>query len=102
QVGGRDSTPPQRTDLVLHQRDERRDYEREPRAEERGHLIAERLPGTRREHRQDVASREQRAEHFELVDAKPRVTETVLEDRAGGVESAVERRHVSRNSVGVP
>src|SRR6266581_1575966 len=80
----------------------RRDPAGQPGAQERGHLIAERLPRSRRQHGQHVASREQRAEHFELVDAEARVTEALLEDRARGVESHGERRHISRNSVRVP
>ena len=55
---GRDAL--QRLDLVLHQRDERRDDEREVRAHERGQLVAERLARAGGHDDEHVAARERR------------------------------------------
>src|SRR2546426_749691 len=107
----RDPAAPQRAHLILHQGNERRDHERESGAEQRGHLIAERLAGTRGQDSEDIPTREQRAEHFELVYAETGVTEPFAEDCARGVEPAEPAepaeppesheagRHVARNSI---
>src|SRR5262245_55884266 len=93
-------TPPsQRTNLVLHERDQRRDDDREPVAHQRGHLITERLPCPRRQHGEHVSPRKQGAEDSELMDAEARVSESLGEDASRAVEMSGERRHVSRITV---
>ena len=57
-VPGRDAL--ERLDLVLHQRDERRDHEREVRAHERGQLVAERLARAGGHDDEHVAARRRR------------------------------------------
>ena len=54
-LAGRDAL--ERLDLVLHERDERRDDDREVRAHERGELVAERLARARRHDDEHVAAR---------------------------------------------
>ena len=53
--------PLERLDLVLHQRDERRDDDRQVRAQQRGQLVAERLPGAGRHDDEHVAAGERAA-----------------------------------------
>ena len=57
QPRGGDAQPLQVVDLVLHQRDERRDDQRDALEQERGELVAQRLAGAGREHRQRRAAR---------------------------------------------
>jgi len=98
-IGRRDPAAPQRAHLILHQGNERRDHERESRAEQRGHLIAERFAGTGGQHGEDIPTREERAEHSELVYPETGVTEPFAEDCARGVEAHGAGRHVARNSI---
>jgi hypothetical protein len=53
--------------LVPHQRDQRRHDDRHPRQEERGQLIAERLAGAGRHHRQRVPAGQHRIDHGALA-----------------------------------
>ena len=52
---GGDARVPQRHDLILHERDQRRDDERHPRQQQGGQLIAEAFPAARRHHAERVA-----------------------------------------------
>jgi len=92
-VRRRDSSSPERANLILHQRDERRDHQRQPVTEQRGHLIAKRLPRPGREDGEHVSARQQWAEDFELVNAEARMTEVLLEDEPGRVESTAKENH---------
>ena len=70
-------------DLVVHQRDQRRDDQCRAVAHERGQLVAERLAGTGRHHRESVLAREDAADHV-LLDAAERVeAEYGFENRKG-------------------
>src|SRR5690349_15783351 len=93
QVGGRDAATAQSADLILHQRDEGRDDEGEPGRHEGRDLKAEGLPGAGREHGEDVAPREQRAEHLQLMHPKRRMAEGFTQHRACCGEPAREGRH---------
>lgn len=55
---GRHAGQPQGGDLILHQRDQRRDHKRETAQNQRRNLVAEGFSGSRRHHRQDVAARQ--------------------------------------------
>ena len=65
---GRD--PGQRLDLVVHQRDERRDDERQVVADQRGQLVAERLARARRHHDQRIAVLHRRRDRLGLPGAE--------------------------------
>ena len=52
---GGDARVPQRHDLILHERDQRRDDERHSRQQKGGQLIAEAFPAARRHHAERVA-----------------------------------------------
>ena len=68
----------ERCDLILHQRDERRDDERDARQEQRGDLIAERLAPARRHDAQRIAPRENGVDEFLLPRAKRAVAVILL------------------------
>ena len=53
---GRDPRVPQRHDLILHQRDQRRDDKRYPRQQQRGQFITEAFSAARRHNAKRVAS----------------------------------------------
>ena len=61
-------TPPacKRIHLVLHQRDERRDDDRQPRSRQRGQLEAERLAAAGRQQREDILARQRVADDLLL------------------------------------
>jgi hypothetical protein len=65
-------------DLVLHQRDERRDDERRAREQERRELESQRLAGPGRHHGQEILSRQDRLDELLLSVAKGSVTEVAL------------------------
>ena len=70
---GRNALPPQAVDLILHERDERRDYYAQPLAGQSGHLIGERLAASRGHQGQRIASVEHGAYYRLLPRAKLRV-----------------------------
>ncbi len=70
-VGGGDAVGAQRVDLVLHQRDERRDHHRQPAVEQRRRLVAERLAAAGGQHHQAVAAAADRLERLELERQQP-------------------------------
>ena len=57
----------QEVDLVLHQRDQRRDDQRHAVEQQRRQLVAERLAAAGREHRQRAAPGQQRLDHLGLA-----------------------------------
>jgi hypothetical protein len=79
--------------LVLHERDKRRDDDRQAALHECGHLEAERLARAGRHDRQHVAAREQRVDHGQLARAEVVVAEDVLEDLALAVGGLGEGLH---------
>src|SRR5438445_493093 len=93
QVRSGDSPPPERRHLVLHQRDQWRDDQREAAGQQRRELVAQRLPRSRGQHRQDAPAGEQRPQHLELVDPKCRVTEPLGEELPRAPEPASECCH---------
>src|SRR6267143_1745008 len=58
-----------------------------PGAQQRRHLVAQRLPRPRGEYGEDVSAGEQRSQDSELMDPEPCVTESLHEDRSGGIEA---------------
>ncbi len=77
---GTDALADQRVDLVLHQRDQRRDDDREAVEQHCRQLVAEALAGPRREHGQRRAPREQCLDDLPLTGAKGIVPEPSAED----------------------
>jgi hypothetical protein len=82
--GGADSETFGGADLVVHQRDQRRDDERRARPRQRRHLVAQRLARAGRHHGQRVPPRHDAPDHL-LLDAAKRV-------EAEGAAQNVERR----------
>ena len=80
-----DSPPLQRRYLVFHQRDERRDDEREARKGEGGNLIAEGFARTGRHDAEGVATGEDRGDDFFLTRAEGVVAEIGLQVLIDGV-----------------
>ena len=76
----------ERVDLILHQRDERRDDDRELGQDHRRHLIAERLSSARRQHHERVASGEDGLDGGFLSRAKRRIAEVFVKRGAGRFE----------------
>ena len=70
----------ERGHLVLHQRDQRRDDDRHPLPDQRRHLVAERLAGTRRHQHQRVFAPDYRVDGSALVAAERLVAEDPPED----------------------
>jgi len=68
--GGGDAGPHQLADLIAHQGDQRRDDEGEPAGDEGGKLVAHRLAGARRHHRENVAAGKRGFDHFPLTGAE--------------------------------
>ena len=77
----------ERLDLVLHQRHQRRDHEREVRAHQRRKLVAERLARARRHHHEHVAVRERGADRVRLAGPEGGEAEQLVQ-RAHGVRRA--------------
>ena len=69
-------------DLILHQRDERRDDDGHTVEQERRQLVAEALAEPGREHRQRAAARKQRLDHLGLPRAKRTQAEALGEQAA--------------------
>ena len=82
QIGRGHAARGERIDLVVHQRDERRDDQRGAGEQRGGELVAETLAASRRRHQQDPAAAE------ELLDrlALPRAEVGVAEPAQAGVE----------------
>ena len=83
---GRDADRIERLDLVLHQRDQRRDHERAAHFE-RGQYVAEALASAGRHHAEDVVRRE-RLKHLGLAGAKVGVAEALLQQLAVAADIA--------------
>jgi hypothetical protein len=80
----------ERVDLVLHERDERRDDERQVVAHERGKLVAERLPGAGRHDDEHVARGWPDGRPDGLLLARAEGVEAeVLAQRGGGIHDGV-------------
>ena len=79
----------ERVDLILHQRDQRRDDDRHAVEHQRGQLVAEALARSRRKHGERAAAREQRLDHLGLARAEAGEPEAIAEQALRGVE----RRH---------
>jgi len=71
----------ERVDLVLHQRDQRRNDEREPIAHERGRLITKRLATAGRQHDDRIASLDAAEHRLALQREKGIVAPIFFEDR---------------------
>ncbi len=81
--GGRDATGDEAVDLVLHQRDERTDDQREARQEQRGDLVADALARARRHHAEDVAAREHGGDDLALTGPEAREAESLPQQGDG-------------------
>jgi hypothetical protein len=88
QVRGGDAPAPERRHLVLHQRDQRRDHEREPREQQRRHLEAERLPASGGQDGETITPAQRREHDAPLVEAEAGVAPDLLEHGFGPVEGA--------------
>ena len=71
----------ERRDLILHERDERGDDDREPRQHERGNLIADRLSAARRRHAQNVPAGQNRADERLLPTSEGAATKAFFQQR---------------------
>ena len=76
-----DAEAPHLLDLVAHQRDQRRDDERQPAVEHRGQLVAERLAAAGRHDGEDVLAGEHRRDDLRLAGAETVVAEDGLQRR---------------------
>ena len=72
----------ERVHLVFHQRDERRDHDREAGAHERGQLEAERFAAAGRQHGKHVLPGERVADDFLLQRAEGTEAEILFQRRA--------------------
>ena len=79
QERGRDAGGLQRVHLVLHQRDQRRHHEGQPRAHQRRQLETERLPAARRQQREDIAPRQRIPDDLLLQRPERREAEIALQ-----------------------
>ena len=82
-AGGRD--PLQRLHLVLHQRDQRRDDDRQVAAHERRELVAERLPGAGRHDHEHVAAGQRGGDGLGLAGPEVLESEVLLQRSPGGI-----------------
>ena len=82
-VGG-DAGQPERRDLVLHQRHQRRDDEREAARHQRRHLEAERFARAGRHDGEEMAARQQHAHGLLLAGAERVEAENVFQDLPRG------------------
>ncbi len=81
-VAGRgDAVADERVDLILHQRDQRRDDDRQPLANERRRLEADRFPAAGRQHDERVAPVENRLHRLLLERPERRVAPDPFEHR---------------------
>ena len=79
---GRQAARGQRVDLVLHERDERRDHHRQLREHERRYLVAERFAAAGRQDDERVAPREDRLDRRFLSRTECRIAEVIRECRS--------------------
>ncbi len=85
----RDPEAPHLLDLVAHQRDQRRDDQRQPAVDDRRKLVAERLAASGRHHREDILAGKHGGDDLGLAGTEG----VVAED---GLEGCRRRRHVWR------
>ena len=83
-AAGRDAGVLQGHDLILHERDERRDDERQPRQQQGGHLIADGLTGTGGHHGQHVLPGQQALHDLLLPGAEAVVAKKFFQDAVRG------------------
>ena len=81
-----DAEKPHLLDLVAHQRDQRRNDERQLAGEQCRQLEAERLAAPGRHDREDVLAGEHRGDDFRLAVAETVIAEDALQRRRGIVE----------------
>ena len=77
---GLDPAAAEEIDLVLHQRDERRDDEREPVEHQRGELVADRLSAAGGEHGERATAPGERVDHLVLAGTKRAEPEVPFEE----------------------
>ena len=77
---GRHAVADERVDLVLHQRDQRRDDHRQARAHERRRLEAQRLAAAGRQHDQRIAAGQDRVHRLALERTERGVAPVFFED----------------------
>ena len=73
----------ERVDLVLHERDQRRDDHREPARDQRRHLVAERLAAAGREHDERIAASDDALNRAFLPGTERAIAEPRLQHGAG-------------------
>src|SRR5262249_44313363 len=85
-TGRRHAVADERVDLILHERDERRDHHREPFSHERGGLKANRFPAARGQDDERVAAGKNRVHRFLLQRSERGVAPVALEhfEQRGG------------------
>ena len=86
--GGLDAGLRQRLDLILHERDQRRDDDAGAGAHERGDLVAQRLAAAGRHQRQRVATGDHRRDDVRLVRAEVAKAEYVGQNLPRTIEGA--------------
>ena len=87
--------------LVLHERDERADDDRQAGEQERGKLVDDRLPAAGRHDDERVATVEQRLDRFPLAGAEIGMAEALAQQRPRlPVEGFVAGRHRRRRGIG--
>ena len=79
--GRRNARLRERRDLILHERDERRDDDREPRQHKRGDLVADRFSAARRHDTQNVPAGQNRVDERLLPAAEGTVTKELFQQR---------------------
>ena len=82
----------ERVDLILHERDQRRDDDRDAVEQERRQLVAEALARARGEDRERAAPRQQGLDHLGLPRAEAGEAEALGEQGVRGVERRCVRR----------
>ena len=87
QAGGPDPLLPERGHLVVHERDERRNDNPQPRAHERRDLVAQRLPAPGGHEHQRVPAGEHLPDHRLLVAEEPVEPEDPAQDLPGARDS---------------
>ena len=87
----------QRADLVLHQRDQRRDDDRRALAQQRRHLVAQRLAAAGRHQHQRIAATRDMGDDFALRTAKRLVAEGGAQDLERAFGAVGHRNDVGRS-----
>ena len=96
--GGRNAQFVQCADLVLHQRNQRRDDQRRTVAQQRGYLVAQRLAAAGGHQHQRIAAGQHRVDGGALLTAKLVVAEDSAQEIAGGVSH---RGRITKLTAGV-